>query len=196
MPVTTIWLKDVIIASLPIFNQENSKDVSLTKYTLQSEWREKSCLYIITLWSIPYSLWCNFYLSCLTDSSAREFLPAGVGELGAGHHLTVHLLLRREGAAARGLHALLHLPTRTFWRKSKKKWSEINIKCLEENCYSIKLVGLHLWPYVDLFRGRLIVAHRSDLRSAIGQLARLVGYESTSEKINIRLLKLYFLLSF
>ena len=43
-----------------------------------------------------------------------------------------------------------------------------------------------LWPYVDLSRGRLIVAHRSDLRSAIGQLARLVGYEPTSEKINIR----------
>ena len=42
------------------------------------------------------------------------------------------------------------------------------------------------WPYVDLFRGRLIAAHRSDLRSAIGQLARLVGYEPTSEKINIR----------
>ena len=30
------------------------------------------------------------------------------------------------------------------------------------------------------------MAHRSDLRSAIGQLARLVGYEPTSEKINIR----------
>ena len=33
------------------------------------------------------------------------------------------------------------------------------------------------------------MAHRSDLRAAIGQLARLVGYEPTSEKINIRPLK-------
>ena len=34
------------------------------------------------------------------------------------------------------------------------------------------------------------MAHRSDLRSAIGQLARLVGYEPTSVKINIRPLNL------
>ena len=53
-------------------------------------------------------------------------------------------------------------------------------------CYADFYFENILWPYVDLFRGRLIVAHRSDLRSAIGQLARRGGYEPTSEKIKIR----------
>ena len=75
--------------------------------------------------------------------------------------------------------SLLHYKCRLHFKK--QQFPSVFVKFESRNLDT----QLALWPYVDLFRGRLIVAHRSDLRSAIGQLARLVDYEPTPEKINI-----------
>ena len=47
----------------------------------------------------------------------------------------------------------------------------------------------HLWPYVDLFRGRLITDQSGQLANGRPQIRPMSHYEPTSEKINIRPLK-------